>query len=101
MTIVYSEEFKKEIRSAYPDWGKELDNLLDGNRDLLSRCLSDMSLERIEPEQILKAIDEGDVEELRRKAEELIAARRLYGKWLNMYQERQDKQDEQASEETN
>lgn len=82
----YSAEFVNKAKAEYPNW-TELHKALDSGNEFVGRYLDDSSQGGISPDEIVKLIDQNKVQELRKKADQLIRRKKLYSDWYDIAQE--------------
>ena len=76
----YPAEFVKRVKAAYPDW-PDLHKALDKGSEIVGRYLDDSREGGIDPHEVVKMIDQGQVQALRQKADELVLRQKLYTEW--------------------
>ena len=90
----YPEDFKKEVKEVYPDF-PEIHKLLDNGGDFLGRYLDDSSGTSISIKDILDATNLEDLQERARKMQRKV---KLYIKWCQLYDNKNDYDDDHDEE---
>ena len=79
----YPADFVKRAKAEYPSW-PELHKALDSGNQLAGKYLDDASQGEISPNEVVKMIYAGQVQQLRAKADRLARRRKLYRDWGNI-----------------
>lgn len=82
----YPAEFVKRAKAEYPNW-PELHRALDSGNQVAGRYLDDSSSGGISPAEVVVMIDHNRVQELRKKADQLVRRQKLYSDWSDIAQE--------------
>lgn len=85
----YPAEFVERVKKEYPDWGvtrPDLHKALDSGNQFVGRYLDDSSQGGIDPKEVVKMIDLGQIQGLRQKADKLARRQNLYRDWSKIAQ---------------
>ena len=79
----YPQEFNDNVKALLPEQ-KDLHEALDNNNRYIGGRLEAASKENIPPLEIVKAIEQGEIQDLQHRAEQIIKCKKLYHKWLEI-----------------
>lgn len=84
--IKYPPKFKDDARAVYPDFAELHEAIANGDDDKVQRLLYDKGrcLYRPNSEDIVRLIDNGQVDKIRQEAEEHIKRLKLYGDFTQL-----------------
>lgn len=81
----YSEDFKARVKEVFPDWD-EMHEALENGSEWVGRYLDDSRGFSMKPENIVKALEGGNQEEVLKAAKRADKIGKLYGEWLESRQ---------------
>ena len=81
----YSEDFKTRVKEAFPGWDK-MHEALESGSEWVGRYLDDSCGFSMKPEDIVKALEGGNQEEVLKAAKRADKIGKLYGEWLESRQ---------------
>lgn len=79
----YNESFKQRVQQALNN--PKVDSLLSQNSEFVGRYLDDARQIKIDPRNVVAAIESKNLEPLYNEAKKLVEIDELYGEWIDQY----------------